>query len=104
VCLKVGKESKRKAAAKAVSDKETPARKKAKSSTSIDQAVKIIKRHIQPAEEDIAEEGLTLDEAVKGDVVPIIPLYYRILYSRSLLPRHMIYSFNTLEKVRYGKY
>ena len=31
LCLKVAKESKRKAAAKAVSNKETPARKKAKS-------------------------------------------------------------------------
>ena len=33
--------------------------------TSADQVVRVIKRHIQPVEDDILEEGLTLDEAVK---------------------------------------
>ncbi len=38
---------------------------KAKSSTSTDQVVKVIKSLIQPAEGDIFDEGFTLDEAVK---------------------------------------
>jgi len=38
---------------------------KTKSSTSTDQVAKVIKRHIQPAEGDIFDEGLTLYEVVK---------------------------------------
>ena len=33
--------------------------------TSADQVVTVIERHIQPVEDDMLEEGLTLDEAVK---------------------------------------
>jgi transcriptional repressor NrdR len=49
----------------AVSNKKAPAKLKAKSSTSTDQVAKVIRRHIQPAEGDIFDEGLTLYEAVK---------------------------------------
>jgi DNA-binding NtrC family response regulator len=59
----VAKESKRMAASK----KKAPAEKKAKSLTSTDQVAKVIRRHIQPAEGDIFDEGSTtpLYEAVK---------------------------------------
>jgi DNA-binding NtrC family response regulator len=49
----------------AVSNKKALAKLKAKSSTSTDQGVKVIKSLIQPAEGDIFDEGLTLFEAVK---------------------------------------
>jgi len=57
----VAKESKRKAASK----KKAPAEEKATSLPSTEKVVKIIKGHIQGAEEDIFEEGLALNEAVK---------------------------------------
>jgi transcriptional regulator NrdR family protein len=57
----VARESKRMAASK----KKAPAKKKAEPLTSTDQVAKVIKRHIQPAEGDILEEGLSLYEAVK---------------------------------------
>jgi DNA-binding NtrC family response regulator len=57
----VAKESKRTAASK----KKAPAKKKAEPLTSTDQVAKVIRSHIQPAEGDILEEGLTLYEAVK---------------------------------------
>ena len=57
----VAKESKRTAASK----NKAPAKKKVKSLTSTDQVAKVIRRHIQPAEGDIFDEGLTLYEAVK---------------------------------------
>jgi len=57
----VAKESKRTAASK----KKAPAKKKAEPLTSTDQVAKVIKRHIQPAEGDIFDEGLTLYEVVK---------------------------------------
>ena len=57
--------AKRKSEAKEVSKKKTHKKKKQKSLTSIEQVVNIIKDNIQGAQEDIFEEGLTLDEAVK---------------------------------------
>ncbi len=57
----VAKESKRKAASK----KKAPAEEKATSLPSSQKVVKIIKGHIQGAEEDIFEEGLDLNQAVK---------------------------------------
>jgi len=57
----VAKESKGTAASK----KKAPAKKKAEPLTSTDQLAKVIGRHIQPAEGDIFDEGLTLYEAVK---------------------------------------
>jgi len=57
--------AKRKSEAKEVSKKKTHKKKKQKSLTSIEQVVNIIKGHIQGAQEDIFEEGLTLDKAVK---------------------------------------
>ncbi len=50
---------------RASNKKNSPAKKKDKLLTSTDQVVKIIKRHIQPAQKDTLEEILTLDEAVK---------------------------------------
>ncbi|UCH00634.1 MAG: hypothetical protein JSU78_01295 [Deltaproteobacteria bacterium] len=61
----VAKESDRKAGAKGASKKKAPARKNAKLLTSTNQIVKIIKRHVQPAEADVLEERLPLEEAVK---------------------------------------
>ncbi len=60
------KKPERKAVFKRASNKKnSPAKKKDKLLTSTDQVVKIIKRHIQPAQKDTLEEILTLDEAVK---------------------------------------
>jgi len=61
----VAKGSDRNTAAKGASKNKTPAKKNAKFLTSTNQIVKIIKRHVQPAEEDVLEEGLPLEEAVK---------------------------------------
>ena len=58
---KVVNESKRTPASK----KKAPAKKKARPLTSTDQIVKTVNRHGQEAEEDIFEDGLSLDEAVK---------------------------------------
>ena len=58
---KVVNESKRTPASK----KKAPAKKKARSLTSTNQVVKTVNRHGQEAEEDIFEDGLSLDEAVK---------------------------------------
>jgi len=62
---KVEKLEKTQVARTAGSKKRAPAKDKAKPLTSTDQVLKIINRHIQGAEEDIFEEGLTLNEAVK---------------------------------------
>ena len=60
------KEPDRKVLAKGAPKNSPPERPKAKSSTSTDQVAKVIRRHIQPAEGDIFDEGLTtLYEAVK---------------------------------------
>ena len=60
------KEPERKAVLKGASNKKTsPPKREDKLLTSTDQVVKIIKRHIQPAQKDTPEEMLTLDEAVK---------------------------------------
>ena len=59
------KEPDRKVLAKGAPKNSPPERPKAKSSTSTDQVVKVIKSLIQPAEGDIFDEGLTLYEAVK---------------------------------------
>jgi len=58
---RVAKESGSKAASKI----RAPAKEKATSLPSTQKVVKIIKRHVQGAEEDISEVGLTLDKAVK---------------------------------------
>ena len=55
---KVDKVEKSHLAEEAVSKRKAPAKDKSRSLTSID-------RHIQPPEEDIFEEGLDLNEAVK---------------------------------------
>ncbi len=59
------KEPDRKVLAKGAPKTNPPVKLKAKSSTSTDQVVKVIKSLIQPAEGDIFDEGFTLDEAVK---------------------------------------
>ena len=62
---KVDKVEKSQLAEEGASKRKAPAKDKAKSLTSTDQVAQIIKGHIQGAEEDIFEEGLALDEAVK---------------------------------------
>jgi transcriptional regulator NrdR family protein/DNA-binding protein Fis len=59
------KEPDRKVLAKGAPKTNPPVKLKAKSSTSTDQVAKVIRRHIQPAEGDIFDEGLTLYEVVK---------------------------------------
>ena len=62
---KVDKVEKSHLAEEAVSKRKAPAKDKAKSLTSTDQVVQIIKGHIQGGEEDIFDGGLAPHEAVK---------------------------------------
>jgi len=62
---KVDKVEKSQLADEATSKRKAPAKDRAKPLTSTDQAAKIINSHIQGAQEDIFEEGLALDEAVR---------------------------------------